>query len=249
MTGGEPVVDGSVDFGDILDSASDSADFLQQLLQRAVETTPGAEACGLSLERAGRGETIAYSGELARVGDERQYELDAGPCLESLRTGGMVSVADMATETRWAPYPERAVQAGIRSTLSLPLQIGSTARGALNLYATRPRAFTEADASAAQAWAAQATGALSVALRMSDHDAEVDHLQKALVSRQVIGQAVGMLMERARCSSDTALMALKRQSQESNEKLRDLAQRLVDAHERSVASAERRRGTWTIGSD
>lgn len=249
MTGGKPVDDGSVDFRDILDTADDSADFLQQLLQGVVEKTPGAEACGLSLERQGRGETIAYSGELARVGDERQYELDAGPCLESLRSGETVSVADMSAETRWRPYPERAVAAGIRSTLSLPLQVGSTARGALNLYATTARAFSEADVAAARAWADQATGALSVALRMSDHDAEVDHLQRALVSREVIGQAVGMLMERARCSADTALMALKRQSQESNEKLRDLAQRLVAAHERSVADAERRRGSWTLGAD
>ncbi len=241
MTGGESVVDGSVGFREILESAHDSAEFLQQLLRAAVQSTPGAEACGLSLERSGRSETVAYSGELAKVGDERQYELDAGPCLQSLRTGQLVSVADMATETRWSPYPERAVAAGIRSTLSLPLVVGTVARGALNLYATQPRAFSEADHASARNWAAQATGALSVALRMSDQDEEVGHLQRALVSRQVIGQAVGLLMERARCTSETALLALKRQSQESNEKLRDLAQRLVDAHEGSVQATDRRR--------
>ncbi|MFC7574969.1 GAF domain-containing protein [Klenkia terrae] len=87
---------------------------------------------------AGRGPlTIASAGELARLGDAQQYELGVGPCLESMREGVVVAVPDMVAERRWGGYPARAVAAGVRATLSLPLPGGETP-GALNLYARTP---------------------------------------------------------------------------------------------------------------
>jgi hypothetical protein len=86
---------------DLLDKFEDVSGFLDQLVHWAVTESPGAEACGLTLEQAGRGLTVTYSGELAARGDERQYELDDGPCLEAMRSGEVVTVADMATEQRW----------------------------------------------------------------------------------------------------------------------------------------------------
>src|SRR3954470_16094140 len=103
----------------MLDEFEDVAGFLDLLVRWAVEETPGAEACGLTLERAGRGMTVTYSGDLAARGDERQYELDTGPCLEAMRTGRAVTVENMAAETRWGAYPQRAVDAGVRSSVSL----------------------------------------------------------------------------------------------------------------------------------
>src|SRR3954468_19410259 len=105
----------------MLDEFEDVAGFLDLLVRWAVEQPPGAEACGLTLEQSGRGMTVTYSGELAARGDERQYELDDGPCLQSLRAGEVVAVADMAEEERWGKSPQRAVEAGVRSSLSLPL--------------------------------------------------------------------------------------------------------------------------------
>src|SRR3954470_15472443 len=104
----------------MLDEFEDVAGFLDLLVRWAVEQSPGAEACGLTLEQAGRGFTVTYSGELARRGDERQYELDDGPCLQALRTGEVVAVDDMAKERRWGCYPQRALEAGVHASLSLP---------------------------------------------------------------------------------------------------------------------------------
>jgi putative methionine-R-sulfoxide reductase with GAF domain len=230
------VGDANADVVQLLDKFDDVVAFLDSLVQWAVEQSPGAEACGLTLEQAGRGFTVTYSGELARRGDERQYELDDGPCLEALRTGRVVAVDDMAQEQRWGRYPQRAVEAGVHASLSIPLTVGDRARGALNLYASTPDAFTDTDELVARSWAGQAGGALSVAWRMSEHDDQVDHLAKGMVTRQVIGQAVGLLMSQRRCTAEEAFGLLKSASQRNNEKLRDVAERMVAGHEQRVLS-------------
>jgi GAF domain-containing protein len=226
----------SSDIVQFLEQFEDVTGFLDSLVRWAVEQTPGAEACGLTVEQSRRPETVTYSGELALRGDERQYELDDGPCLQSLRSGDVVHVADMATETRWGKYPQRAVEAGVHSSLSFPLTVGDHGRGALNLYASRPHAFTETDERVGQSWAGQASGALSVAWRLAAADETVDNLTRSLITRQVIGQAVGLLMAQRTCTADAAFELLRGASQRSNEKLRDVATRIVAGHEQSVVA-------------
>lgn len=228
---------GGRDIVQFLDEFEDVTRFLDSLVQWAVERTPGAEACGLTLEQAGRARTVTYSGDLALRGDERQYELDDGPCLESLRSGSVVAVSDMSAETRWGHYPKRALEAGVHSTLSFPLTVGDEGRGALNLYASRPHAFADNDQVVGQSWAAQASGALSVAWRLAARDETVDNLTRSMVTRQVIGQAVGLLMAQRRCTAEEAFALLKGASQRANEKLRDVAQRLVTGHDEDVLSS------------
>ena len=225
---------GGADVIRLLAEFDDVAGFLDGLVRWAVEQSAGAEACGLTVEQSGRGRTVTYSGELAIRGDERQYELDDGPCLESLRTGRVVTVDDLAREGRWGSYPERALESGVRSSLSLPLTVGDRGRGALNLYSSRPDVFTAADEELGQRFAAQASGALSMAWRMAERDAAVDHLTRGLVTRQVIGQAVGLLMAQRRCTAEEAFDLLTGASQRANEKLRDVAARVVAGHEDSV---------------
>ena len=172
MSGAHPgfVANDHLDVVQMLDRFEDVATFLDSLVRWAVEQSPGAEACGLTLEQAGRGLTVTYSGELAARGDERQYELDDGPCLEALRTRSVVRVRDLAEEDRWGDYPRRAMEAGVRSSLSFPLVLGEGARGALNLYSGRPDAFNDTDERAGHSWAGQAAGALSVAWRMAERE-------------------------------------------------------------------------------
>jgi GAF domain-containing protein len=221
----------------MLDQFEDVATFLDSLVRWAVEQSPGAAACGLTLEQAGRGMTVTYSGELARRGDERQYELDDGPCLEALRTGTVVSVRDMADEDRWGDYPRRALEAGVRSSLSFPLAMGERARGALNLYSDSADAFGDADEEAGRSSAGQASGALSVAWRMAESEQAVAHLRRGMLTRQEIGQAVGLLMVQRRCTADEAFRLLQQASQRGNEKLRDVARRMIAGHEEHVRSA------------
>jgi GAF domain-containing protein len=219
---------------ELLREFEDVAGFIERLTGWAVEQTPGGEACGLTVEQAGSGRTVSYTGELAARGDERQYELDDGPCLEAMRSGQVVAVDDMAEEGRWGDYPRRAVEAGVRSSLSLPLTVGEAGRGALNLYSSRPQAFSDTDERIARVWAGQASGALEIAWRMAEREDAVEHLHRGLATRQVIGQAVGLLMAQRRCTATEAFDLLKGASQRSNEKLRDVAERLVAGHEADV---------------
>ncbi|RBY85985.1 GAF and ANTAR domain-containing protein [Blastococcus sp. TF02A-26] len=236
-TGQGSGVDGGSDVVRLLGRFEDVTGFLDALVRWAVDRTPGAEACGLTLEEAGREFTVTYSGELAHRGDERQYELDDGPCLQALRSGQVVTVDDMVEESRWGRYPERAVEAGVLSSLSFPLSLGERGRGALNLYASRPHAFTTADGEAGRAWAGQASGALLVAWQMADREKAVGDLAQGMETRQTIGQAVGLLMAQRRCTADEAFALLKGASQRSNEKLRDVAARMVAGHEADVLSS------------
>jgi GAF domain-containing protein len=226
-----------LDVVQMLDEFDDVSQFLDQLVRWAVERTPGAEACGLTVDHGGRGATVNHSGELALRGDERQYQLDDGPCLEAMRTGRVVTVPDMAEERRWGAYPQRAVDAGVRSSLSLPLDVRGRGRGALNLYSSRPHRYTESEQREAESWAAQASGALAVAWRMAEREQTVEHLSRGMATRQVIGQAVGLLMAQRRCTSEEAFDLLTGASQRSNEKLRDVAQRMIDGHEQDVRSS------------
>ena len=225
----------------LLASAGNLSSFLGDLVHLAARQVQHAEACGLTLTRDGSGVTVASTGPLADRADERQYEVGVGPCLESMRTGSVVRVDDMATEERWTPYPARAAHLGVRSSLSLPLVVEGRSSGALNLYATRPRAFGAAEEATAARWAGQAAGALAVALRIAESDERADDLLGGLDTRATIGQAVGLLMAQERCTADRAFDLLRITSQRRNVKLRDVAAGVVTAFEEGLAD---RRERW-----
>jgi putative methionine-R-sulfoxide reductase with GAF domain len=217
-----------------LASGGDLKTFLADLVQLAAKHTPSAAACGLTMARSSGPVTVAATGPLAERADERQYELDAGPCLEAMRDGVVVRVEDMTREDRWGAYPALAADAGVRSSLSLPLVVEGRSRGALNLYATEAGAFGPDDETTGANWAGHASGALGVALRISDSDERADALQGGLDSRTTIGQAVGLLMARERCTADQAFALLRLSSQRRNVKLRDIAAGVVSAFEAAL---------------
>jgi GAF domain-containing protein len=223
----------------LLAAGGDLGSFLGDLVRLAVRQVPRAEACGLTLARDATGMTVASTGPLAEQADQRQYQQDTGPCLESMRTGTVVRVDDMAAEERWTPFPALAAELGVRSSLSLPLVVEGRSRGALNLYATEPRVF-DADEATAYRWAEQATGALAVALRIADSDSRAESLLGGLDTRATIGQAVGLLMAQERVPAERAFDLLRIASQRRNVKLRDVAAGVVAAFEEGLADGRER---------
>ena len=223
----------------LLAAGGDLRSFLGDLVRLAVRQVPRAEACGLTLARDATGMTVASTGPLAEQADQRQYQQDTGPCLESMRTGTVVRVGDMAAEERWTPFPAQAAELGVRSSLSLPLVVEGRSRGALNLYATEPRVFG-ADEATAYRWAGQATGALAVALRIADSDSRAESLLGGLDTRATIGQAVGLLMAQERVPAERAFDLLRIASQRRNVKLRDVAAGVVAAFEEGLADGRER---------
>jgi GAF domain-containing protein len=228
--GDTPVPD-DADLLALLAASGDLNAFLAGLVRLAARQTPSAQACGLTLARTSGAVTVACTDELAERADERQYAVDDGPCLQAMRENVVVRVADMRTDDRWGPYPSLAAQVGVRSSLSVPLVVEERSRGALNLYSTEPGSFTDRDEQVATRWAAQATGALAVALRIADGDDRAQQLVGGLDSRTTIGQAIGLLMAQEGCRAEEAFRLLTLASQRRNVKLRVVAAGIVEALE------------------
>ncbi len=120
----------------------------------------------------------------------------------------------------------------MRSVLALCLTGEGQAVGALNLYARFPLAFGAVDRARGLVLAGLAGLALSVAEAHDEELRRAENLRQALITRQLIGQAQGILMERERITAEQAFDILRRASQHLNTKLREVAQELVETGER-----------------
>jgi len=156
-----------------------------------------------------------------------QYELDDGPCLYAMRDGHLARIKDTAEKARWPEFEAQAARRGIRSCLALPLKAEGKPVGALNLYSRKASAFGVAEARRAVNFAENASGALSLAMRLASHAALIEQLRSSLTSRTVIDQALGIIMAKEHCNQARAFAILRSASQNSNVKLRDIASAVV----------------------
>lgn len=113
----------------------------QEVTRIAVRALPQADGATITTFHDGRPDASAASDEWARCLDEMQYVEHEGPCLDAARTGNTFRLRDLAQEQRWPAYVPRALAAGVRSVLSLPLAAEGRLIGALNLYSRSPDAF------------------------------------------------------------------------------------------------------------
>jgi GAF domain-containing protein len=203
---------------------------LHAIVNGAVATVPGASAAGISLIYGRRVRAEAPSDALVSELDEAQTELDEGPCLSALREQRTVHVEDMATETRWPRFSELALRRGARSLLAFQLFVGSRNLGALNLYGDRAGAFSEESFVIGQLFAQHASVALMGATTESQ-------LKSAVASRDLIGQAKGLLMHRNNLDAQQAFQLMLQASQDTNMRLVDVAAWLVEEHESQLRKA------------
>ena len=204
--------------------APDVEAFVRELAGVASQVAVPPASCGISL-RHERRVLRAHSDRRARTLDEQQYDDGAGPCLLALVTREAVDVADVAgqrDDSGWPSYTRTALERGVRSSLSLPLTVAGSAVGALNLYSTVPHAF-DRERRRAELFAAQVSTALALAMGRAEQAALAADLEHALASRSVIDQAVGVLMAQQGCNADAAFDLLRRHSQNTNRKLREVA--------------------------
>jgi GAF domain-containing protein len=196
---------------------------LQTIAEVTRNSVPGFDQVGIStLEKNGRVATRAYLGDLVPRLDEIQYGGGEGPCVDTLRGEEIVVAPNLQAQTRWPNYVPEAVGLGVRSQLAIRLHLGDgSTLGGVNLYST-----TSADVSPnAQALATLFAAHSAIAL---GHVQERTQLSEALQSRKIIGQAIGILMERYDMNEDRAFAFLVRASSHGNIKVRDVAQQLVD---------------------
>lgn len=204
-------------------------EFLHRVAALAVQAIPTRVSCGITVQPGAKPLTIASSDGMAVAVDEIQYSVGDGPCLTSMREGKQIHVRDLLSEQRWPSFTAHALAHGVRSILSVPLSGPDDVVGALNVYAADPDIFDDVVRRQVEQFAATAAGATAITVRLVDTTEQSENLRRALVYRSVIDQAIGIVMAQNRCSSGDAFGILRQASQNRNEKLRDIAARLVDS--------------------
>jgi GAF domain-containing protein len=209
---------------------------LQEIVDIAKDAVPGADEVSNTLVRGDKAWTSAYTGPLALDADEMQYERGYGPCMDAGRTGTVFLVTDMRGETRWPDYTEHVAARGVLSSLSVPLPIQTDVIGALNCYSRAPSAFSTEAVEIAEELAGHLAVALGNAVAVTEATTLVEQMRKAMDSRSVIDQAMGVVMAQNRCDADAAFAILTRASQNRNIKLRDIARSTVLSVSRTPGS-------------
>jgi GAF domain-containing protein len=200
-----------------------------ELLNRAAHlaqaSLPAANAVGIAYQRPGhRFEIMAVTGPLARLADDIQYRLDEGPCVDAARLQHAVVTGDVTADPRWPRLAGVIDKTGIRSVLACYLTTPQGRVGALNLYSVRGHAFDAGSQIVAEALAVHA----GLALGATEQETT---LRQAMGTREMIGQAVGILVERYKVTPTQAFSLLVRASQHRNIKLRDVAATLIETGE------------------
>jgi GAF domain-containing protein len=204
---------------------------LHQALQRVSELTviavPGADLVGLTMTVEGRDRTAVFTDEASPEVDQAQYDTGEGPCLDAFHHQRIFRIESTAEDGPWPAFRKACAEHGIGSTLSLPLVANQKGVGALNLYSYREHAFPESEDAIGMAFASQAAIVLANAKAYWDARELSERLGDAMQSRAVIEQAKGMLMLIYRISGESAFELLKWRSQETNVKLRVLADQML----------------------
>lgn len=196
---------------------------LEAIAAAARNSLDEVDHAGISIvHRDGTIETRAWTGDLVTDLDKLQYVLGEGPCLDAMHAEANVVRADnIRHDQRWPAFVPRAVGLGLRSQLGVRVYVSDKTVGGLNLYSTSADVISEDSVALAHLFATQAAVALGRVRK-------VEELMTALETRTVIGQAVGVLIERYKLDEDRAFNFLTRVSQTNNIKLRDIAKSVVE---------------------
>jgi GAF domain-containing protein len=194
---------------------------LQAIASAAVDMLSPARYAGLTIFSGGQLIPRASTGELPLLLDRLQQELGDGPCISAARRQCVSRIEDTGQDGQWPEFSAAAARLGVRSMLCVPLWVDERGLGALSLYAGEVAAFSDLHERVTTLLATFA----ALALAEAQH---ADQLLDALGSRDVIGQAKGILMERHGVTADAAFGVLSRISQAENIKLAEIARRLVE---------------------
>ncbi len=197
------------------------------IVHAAATTVPGADYASITVRRAdGHLTTTAATAPLVREADELQYELREGPCYDAVTVDSVTYSPDLLRDPQWPRFGPRVAEMGLLSQMGLRLTNRDGEVTGLNpVLHTGRKAFEDAEGMP-EMFASHAQVALGYA-------AQLQTLQGAIGSRETIGKAIGIIMERYDLTSERAFEFLIRLSQNSNVKLRDVAADVIEARSRA----------------
>jgi GAF domain-containing protein len=195
---------------------------LDAIVRVAARSLPGIDHAGISIaHRGGQIETKAGTDPLVWDLDALQQALGEGPSVHAVASQQLTVVDDLRNKQRWPRYVAGALEHGLKAQLGIRLHVEDETLGSLNLYSTEKATIHPEVVHSAELFATHAALALCRARREEE-------LTAALHSGRVIGMALGLVMERFSLDHERAFDYLTRISQQSNTKLRDIAQEMVE---------------------
>jgi GAF domain-containing protein len=206
---------------------------VERVIDAAQSIVPGAEVVSAVLRGPdGRLDTVAFSHPAAQKADALQDETGEGPSHTAMhRTGVGASMGHLSgSDPSWPAFAPRASgELGLHAVLSTGMFPGGAPPrfGALNFYSWSPEGLDRAERDTALVLAAHAATAIAAVQARTAQELRESQLQEALQSRDVIGQAKGVLMERRGLNAAEAFDVLRRTSQDLNVKLREVAETLA----------------------
>ena len=208
-------------------------DVLHDVAQFSAQAIPGVDGAGVTMTGSSAGtlqiQAWAVTADFVHEIDTVQYhELSEGPCITCMRSRRPVVSESLGSDDRWPRFGRRVARLGVHSALSMPLMVEDQVIGAINAYSHHRDAFAEHAVRLASQFAGPAAVSVCNARLLSKARDRAAQLQQALVSRNVIDQAIGIIRARSGVSADEAFDRLVRLSQTENTKLRVVAERLVD---------------------
>jgi anti-anti-sigma factor len=222
---------------DVVDGA------LRMVVALAQATIAAADGVSVSLRRNGRLATVAASDQTILDMDTYQYATGEGPCLDASIEGRAFQTQSLIDERRWPAFTPSAHALGINAILSSPLRASKQPVGALNIYSRQPSAFASDDQKLASVFAIEASIILTEARVDVSAEDRAARFQSALLVRETIAQAQGVLMGREGISADDAFTLLRTHSQQTGQPLFERAQEIIA----SLRRPPRDRGTGTVG--
>ncbi|GIF00454.1 GAF and ANTAR domain-containing protein [Paractinoplanes rishiriensis] len=215
--------------------SDDLSAMLAPVLKFTAEAVAGCHCASVTLVQHGRvADTVTSDASAAEL-DEVQFATGTGPALEAMYGEQPVHVPDLPAARHWPVLAATAAELGVAGALSYGLYVRRPAQwsalGAFTLYAATPDAFSDDDHDFGSILAAYLAVAIATARRQDAVDRREAALHRALSTRDIIGQAKGILMERQRLSPGEAFDQLRRASQRLNRKLIDVAQQLTETGE------------------
>jgi hypothetical protein len=214
-----------------------AADSFEEVLERitrtAVNTVGGCQMATITLRAHGAHQTAATTDLAASAVDQAQYDMNEGPCLDAVEAP--LVCAQSFPDARWPTLGSRPTDLGAQSAASFSLtsaSVGSTGvEGSLNTYSTSQEAYSDEAQHIGLILAAHASTAAGAVRERAALRNLADNLEQALLSRDVIGQAKGILMERLKITPEDAFDLLRLTSSRLNKKLHLLATTLAETGE------------------
>ena len=209
----------------------DLDELLHRLMGHATDVVD-ASGAGVMLARdGGQLHSIAASEERIVSAEQQQAELQSGACFEAYHSDRLIVVEDLEAETRWPRYAEHVAALGLRAVLGIPMHACGQRIGVMNVYRDAPTRWTDEQIAMAEVVTVMGAGYILSANQLRAQHTMGEQLQAAIESRDVIGQAKGLVMAREQVGADAAFEQLRTRSQQRNRKLREVAQDIIDEHE------------------